>query len=149
MYRPCSRESIAKMIGKVGVGKGLNVKGKSAQMNRLSGFVPFVQILDNTHKVQVEAPADGPACGVHVYFRSAAHHAEAREALMAWLEGMVLPKEEVASPLTLLTLYKTSSTEPSFGLAVPESLFAQFYRVLPTPWGWWWLTQKSGTRSLP
>ena len=92
VYRSCSRKSIAKMIGKVGVGKGLNVKGKSAQMNRLSGFVPFVQILDNAHKAQVEAPAVGPACDVHVYFRSAAHRAEAREALTACLDGMALPK---------------------------------------------------------
>lgn len=31
VYRPCSRDSIAKMLGRVGVGKGLNVKGKSAK----------------------------------------------------------------------------------------------------------------------
>ena len=28
VYRPCSSDSIRKMYGKVGVGKGLNVKGK-------------------------------------------------------------------------------------------------------------------------
>ena len=26
VYRPCSRDSIAKMLGRVGVGKGLNIK---------------------------------------------------------------------------------------------------------------------------
>ena len=52
---PRSRDSIAKMLGRVGVGKGLNIKGKSAQKNRLSGFVPFLQIHDNAHKVLVEA----------------------------------------------------------------------------------------------
>ena len=31
VYRPCSRDSIAKMLERVGVGKGLNVKGKSAK----------------------------------------------------------------------------------------------------------------------
>ena len=31
VYRPCSRDSIAKMLGRVGVGKGLNVKGKSSK----------------------------------------------------------------------------------------------------------------------
>ncbi len=54
VYRPCSRDSIAKMLGTVGVGKGLNVKGKSAQRNRLPGFVPFVQISDNGRKMHVE-----------------------------------------------------------------------------------------------
>ena len=32
VYRPCSRDSIAKMLGRVGVGKGLNIKGKSAKI---------------------------------------------------------------------------------------------------------------------
>ena len=44
VYRPCSRDSIAKMLGTVAVGKGLNIKGKSAKKNRLSGFVPFLQV---------------------------------------------------------------------------------------------------------
>jgi hypothetical protein len=43
------------MLGRVGVGKGLNIKGKSAQKNRLSGFVPFLQITDNEHKKEVLA----------------------------------------------------------------------------------------------
>ena len=32
VYRPCSRDSISKMLGQVGVGKGLNIKGKPAQI---------------------------------------------------------------------------------------------------------------------
>ena len=51
VYRPCSRDSIAKMVGRIGTGKGLNIKGKSAKKNRLSGFVPFVQISKNSDKV--------------------------------------------------------------------------------------------------
>ena len=35
VYRPCSRDSIAKMLGTTAVGKGLNIKGKSAKKNRL------------------------------------------------------------------------------------------------------------------
>ena len=34
VYRPCSRDSIAKMLGRAGTGKGLNIKGKSAKKNR-------------------------------------------------------------------------------------------------------------------
>ena len=33
VFRPCSRDSIAKMLGRVGVGKGLNVKGKAAMVS--------------------------------------------------------------------------------------------------------------------
>eukprot|EP00913_Durusdinium_trenchii_P024467 g22969.t1 len=44
VYRPTSRDAIAKMLSGAAVGKGLNVKGKSAKLNRLSGFVPFLQI---------------------------------------------------------------------------------------------------------
>ena len=35
------------------MGKSLNVKGKSAKMNRLSGFVPFCQISLNEDKAQI------------------------------------------------------------------------------------------------
>ena len=42
VYRPCSRDSIAKMLGRVGVGKGLNVKGKSSK--RLSVHVASTHV---------------------------------------------------------------------------------------------------------
>jgi hypothetical protein len=37
------------MLGEA-VGKGLNIKGKSAKRGKNSGFVPFLQISDNRHK---------------------------------------------------------------------------------------------------
>ena len=37
--RPTSRDAIAKMIDGVAVGKGLNIKGKSAKKNHLSGYI--------------------------------------------------------------------------------------------------------------
>ena len=37
VYRPCSSDSIRKMYGKVGVGKGLNVKGKPGRPGKSSG----------------------------------------------------------------------------------------------------------------
>lgn len=39
-----------RLLNQTAVGKGLNVKGKSAKRNHLSGFVPFLQISDNKHK---------------------------------------------------------------------------------------------------
>merc|ERR1712007_180534 len=56
IFRPTSRDAIAKMLGGVAVGKGLNVKGKSAKKGVLSGFVPFLQISENHHKEAVEKP---------------------------------------------------------------------------------------------
>ena len=50
VYRPCSRDAISKMLGRVGVGKGPNIKGKCARKNRLSGYVPFCQISINEDK---------------------------------------------------------------------------------------------------
>lgn len=41
---------VLRMLNQTAVGKGLNVKGKSAKRNHLSGFVPFLQISDNKHK---------------------------------------------------------------------------------------------------
>ena len=59
VYRPTSRDAIAKMLSGRAVGKGLNVKGKSAKKNRLSGFVPFLQISQNKHKDDIEdSPPD-------------------------------------------------------------------------------------------
>ena len=55
------------MLGQVGVGKGLNIKGKSAKKNKLSGFVPFCQISKNEHKKELEnAPSDART---HIFFQ--------------------------------------------------------------------------------
>ena len=94
VYRPCSRDSIAKMLGKVGVGKGLNVKGKSSKKNRLSGFVPFCQISKNYHKKDIEeAPKDSR---IHVYYRSSGAREEASKKLQRVLSG--LKKGAAADP---------------------------------------------------
>jgi len=133
VYRPCSRESIAKMIGEVGVGKGLNVKGKSAKMNRLSGFVPFVQVSDNAHKSQVEEAPTDPGYDIHIYYTTATSRDEAKKALDKCRGNMVLPKEEAKSPspMKFLTKYEDDHSEAAFGLTVPEYLFREFYLIQP------------------
>merc|ERR1719454_1643390 len=54
VYRPTSRDAIAKMLSGNAVGKGLNVKGKSAKKGLLSGYVAFSQVSDNKHKPLIE-----------------------------------------------------------------------------------------------
>ena len=42
VWRPTSNEAIKYMMTGEGVGKGLDIKGKSAKKGKYSGFVPFV-----------------------------------------------------------------------------------------------------------
>ena len=44
------------MLGEA-VGKGLDIKGKSAKRGKLSGFVPFLQIGENKHKSKIRPPS--------------------------------------------------------------------------------------------
>ena len=53
VWRPCSVDAIRKMISGQAVGKGLEIKGKSAKMGSLSGFVPYLQIHEEQHKRRV------------------------------------------------------------------------------------------------
>ena len=53
VWRPCSYEAIQKMMTGQGVGKGLDIKGKSAKRGTLSGFVPFLQISESKHKRRI------------------------------------------------------------------------------------------------
>lgn len=94
VYRPTSSESIAKMLGRVGVGKGLNVKGKSAKRNRLSGFVPFIQISDNAHKSAIEKPEGGAR--VQIFYCCARHRDEVQMKLDEIAQQQVAAAEAAA-----------------------------------------------------
>lgn len=50
VWRPTSLEAIRKMMLGNAVGKGLDIKGKSAKRGKLSGYVPFLQISKNGDK---------------------------------------------------------------------------------------------------
>jgi hypothetical protein len=54
VWRPCSSDAIQKMVNGQGVGKGLDIKGKSAKAGALSGFVPYLQIHEEAHKSKVQ-----------------------------------------------------------------------------------------------
>ena len=53
VWRPTSNEAIRKLITGEGVGKGLDIKGKSALRGKFSGFVPYLQINNNEDKAKV------------------------------------------------------------------------------------------------
>ncbi|CAJ1387979.1 unnamed protein product [Effrenium voratum] len=88
VYRPTSRDAIAKMLSSVAVGKGLNVKGKSAKLNRLSGFVPFLQISQEKDKGEIEESP--PEARASIFFGSAELRQSARLQLQTFLEREAL-----------------------------------------------------------
>jgi len=53
VWRPTSNEAMRKMMIGEGVGKGLNIKGKSAKQGKLSAFIPFMQIHNEADKAHV------------------------------------------------------------------------------------------------
>ena len=121
VYRPCSRDSIAKMLGRVGVGKGLNIKGKSAKKNRLSGFVPFLQISDNSHKDQVEeSPREART---KIYYKNVMARELASNAM-----GKVLREKQAEMNVTEPEIRLIRDYEPrTFGLDVPELVMREVY----------------------
>ena len=98
VWRPTSLDAINMMMDGRATGKGLNVKGKSAKMGRLSGFVPFLQISEEAHKTKVST---SPAYStVRVYYASEALRSAARVALQPMLSEMVKLALESQAALT-------------------------------------------------
>lgn len=88
VWRPTSKESIKKMILGHGTGKGLDIKGKSAKVGKLSAFVPFVQIHEENHKQKVRTlPKDGV---IRVFYKKAASRNQAMERLEKVRENMMI-----------------------------------------------------------
>lgn len=139
VYRPTSREAVAKMLSGMAVGKGLNVKGKSAKQGVLSGFVPFVQINDNKHKHLIEKSLLGERLAV--FYRTEASRREARRALEAIFKDLdCVEAEGVAENNS----YNESG---SYGLELPETLLQEAYIMrqdLSPVMGW-----ETGRRSEP
>lgn len=53
VWRPTSMDAIRRMMVGEGVGKGLDIKGKSAKKGKLSAYVPFLQIHNEADKAKV------------------------------------------------------------------------------------------------
>jgi len=93
IWRPCSMEAIQKMIKGQGVGKGLDIKGKSAKEGKLSGFVPFVQIHDNNHKKDLRSLSKSNL--VRIFYKSENLRDEAWKLFLSMQEEMEMNLEEV------------------------------------------------------
>ena len=76
VWRPCSNDAMRKMMEGTGVGKGLDIKGKSAKKGLLSAFVPFMQIHSNEDKSKISEIYEDAY--MRVYFSSS----EARQTVI-------------------------------------------------------------------
>ncbi|CAE7390187.1 pkaR, partial [Symbiodinium sp. CCMP2456] len=121
VYRPTSRDALAKMLNQTAVGKGLNVKGKSAKRNRLSGFVPFLQIHDNADKNKIENPP--PDAFVTIYYDSKQDREIALQEMRdAAAIGGTWTGGDRDHAITL-----DDSYPDAFGARVPETLMRMVY----------------------
>lgn len=147
VYRPTSRDAISKLLSGNAVGKGLNVKGKSAKRGRLSGFVPFLQIHDNNHKKDIEeSPEDS---WIEVFYESEAGRDKALEILRAEAEKQKQAQAngEASKPKTVRghrpgSAAKNLNKDPYevtllsdysevYGLDVPERVLREIYILQP------------------
>mmetsp|Transcript_15703 Transcript_15703/g.28274 ORF Transcript_15703/g.28274 Transcript_15703/m.28274 type:complete len:1025 (-) Transcript_15703:106-3180(-) len=141
IFRPTSHEAIAKMLGGEAVGKGLNVKGKSAKKNILSGFVPFVQISDNEHKERVAQNSPPPLRGrILIFYKTQAARATARSHFETILQEAFeedMRKQDSAELPDLLPkdtpgIVDIDGFAPAaYGLEVPDLLLCEAYIMRP------------------
>ena len=151
VWRPTSFEAIKKMMLGTAVGKGLDIKGKSAKRGKLSAFVPFLQISKNTHKRMVKKlPKDGV---IRIFFSGDARGDRdiAAEKLEAIADAMLktvaeakeiladknADKEERRDAKASLSLdmrdpsisYIDEYSPEAFGIEIPSRLFWEAYVV--------------------
>jgi len=79
VWRPTSTDAMSKMMSGDGVGKGIEVKGKSAKTGCLSGYVPFLQIHEDRHKDKVRIPPKSDR--TRIFFKTEKARDEVREYL--------------------------------------------------------------------
>lgn len=124
VYRPTSTDAIAKMLSGNAVGKGLNVKGKSAKQGVLSGYVPFIQISDNKHKPMIEQSP--PHARLVIYYKTAPAREDAIKALQIVLDNS--PELKIQRR----TIESVEDYQPQvYGLDLPEPLVREAYIMRP------------------
>ena len=159
VWRPTSMDAIVKMINGEGVGKGLDIKGKSARKGKLSGFVPFLQIHQNKDKRRCHTLRKDAS--VRIFYQRQDLRDAAFEELRTVLEEMVAVYAEslrtLADPeadedakegamgkymwalqeganICKIDDYAEGSedTRPVYGLIVPERVFWEAYVIRQT-----------------
>lgn len=140
VYRPTSRDAIAKMLGGEAVGKGLNVKAKSAKFGRNSGFVPFMQISENEDKAKLSPP--DPYGRVMIFFKTE----HDREIMSQQFVNLLDPKKGLDimgdRVIDYIDMY-----EDAYGLDIPEAVINEVFihtKDITFQFGW-----ETGRKSAP
>ena len=92
VWRPTSIDSIEKMMKGHGVGKGLDIKGKSAKKGKLSAYVPFLQIHEDEHKNKIRSLPSGGR--IRVFYKKEAPRDVAHDFLIEVMSDMVQKVQE-------------------------------------------------------
>jgi CRP-like cAMP-binding protein len=149
VFRPTSRDSITKLVSRQGVGKGLNIKGKSAKKGALSGFVPFLQISTNEHKHDIEAsPVDA---WLKVFYRSKHARDDAVNSISKILHNPEFRQHiELENPhakVEELLIMRDEYAPGSYGIKLPETVLHEAYIEIEdlTPHSGW----ETGRESEP
>lgn len=117
VWRPTSKMAMRYMMQGTGVGKGLDVKGKSAKKGRLSALVPYLQIHTAADIPRVQPIP--PKYQIRVYFASSEARHEAMEALQVYI-----PADSRSSGTRVaVQLLDHYSAKGIFGMQAPQALF--------------------------
>lgn len=124
VWRPCSNHAMRKMMEGTGVGKGLDIKGKSAKTGLLSAYVPFLQISEENDKRKI-MPIPF-AARLRVYFPTEPGRQQMLKKLKEFCVDFETSEDEVtataseqASGLLLLDEYQPTH----YGIEVGQLLF--------------------------
>eukprot|EP00594_Rhizosolenia_setigera_P001024 CAMPEP_0178944046 /NCGR_PEP_ID=MMETSP0789-20121207/2925_1 /TAXON_ID=3005 /ORGANISM="Rhizosolenia setigera, Strain CCMP 1694" /LENGTH=649 /DNA_ID=CAMNT_0020623709 /DNA_START=36 /DNA_END=1982 /DNA_ORIENTATION=- len=87
VWRPTKMDALKILMGGKGVGKGLDIKGKSAKKGKLAGYVPYVQIHNNDfHKKMIGSSS--PEAKLRLFFKDESSRDQAYKDLGLILEEM-------------------------------------------------------------
>jgi hypothetical protein len=150
VWRPTSQMAISLLMTGKAIGKGLNIKGKSAKCGVLTGYVPFLQISKQQHKRKISLSPKNAR--IFLYFMDEASRCIALHRLRSVLNEMLTAiakslerlstRETDQQYIESLTIVSTwAMTEPTieliqdlspanrsaFGLNLPERLFWETY----------------------
>ncbi len=123
VWRPCSHDAMRKMMEGSGVGKGLDIKGKSAKRGILSALVPFLQIHEETDKYLIQPIA--VTAKLRIYYQSL----DARQQVIDTLRPLANDEAELEEDLipSKLKCIDKYARKQLFGLELSQRLFWKGY----------------------
>lgn len=125
VWRPCSNDAMRKMMEGSGVGKGLDIKGKSAKKGILSALVPYLQIHEDTDKYLIQPIA--VTAKLRVYYQSIEGRQQVMDALRSFgNDEAELEDDLIPSKMKIVDKY---ARKHLYGLEMSQRLFWKGYVI--------------------